>query len=92
MLLTLIRNYETLSPTQTAEQLKQDLRNPLFFKVMLATCSDTKYRLSPEQFQKFRQSKKALGLSRHNDVQPLAVAAEGAPCPLPGETTGDVEA
>lgn len=75
MLLTLIRNYETLSPTQTVEQLKQDLLNPLFFKVMLATCSDTKYRLSPEQFQKFRQSKKALGLSRHNDVQPLAVSS-----------------
>lgn len=71
MLLASIAKYQNLTPTQTVEQLKVDLQDPLFHKVAMATFSNTKYLLKPEKFQQFLSSKKAASLP--HDGAPILV-------------------
>lgn len=54
-----IEAYRSLTPTQAVEQLKQDLQDPLFLKLAMATFSNQKYFLKPDKFQAFLGSKKA---------------------------------
>lgn len=60
-----IQHYGTLTPTQTVEQLKIDLQDPLFWKVAMATFSNAKYFLKPEKLLQFLKSKKAPADEQH---------------------------
>lgn len=51
MNLSNLTQFQSMTPTEIVSQLQEEMKNPLFRKVAVATFSDTKYFLKPEAFR-----------------------------------------